>query len=67
MAPMKQGMGAIQQRKKPNGAKPFPPALKSISVICASHGVGGGRGTHLGIWGVGVCLPLPVYVKFVLY
>ena len=22
---MKQGMGAIQQRKTPNGAKPFPP------------------------------------------
>jgi len=25
VAPMKQGLGAIQQRKKPNGAKPFPP------------------------------------------
>jgi hypothetical protein len=25
VAPMGQGMGAIQQRKKPNGAKPFPP------------------------------------------
>jgi hypothetical protein len=50
-------------------------ALGIISVICASLGVWGGRGTHLGIWGVGVCLrhaigklwAIPVYVKFVLY
>jgi hypothetical protein len=36
---MKQGLGAIQQRKKPNGAKPFPPTLINLAyqaTICYS-------------------------------
>jgi hypothetical protein len=42
VVPMKQGMGAIQQRKKPNGAKPFPPtrlgtALQAICLFGRRH------------------------------
>jgi hypothetical protein len=31
VALIKQSLGAIQQRKKPNGAKPFPPTLINLA------------------------------------
>ena len=39
VALIKQSLGAIQQRKKPNGAKPFPPTLINLAYqlsICYS-------------------------------
>jgi len=39
VALMKQSLGAIQQRKTPNGAKPFPPTLINLAyqpTICYS-------------------------------